>query len=402
MDQYSFINTQQEMAGNGPAEQSGSKKAGKGKGKRLWLIISAGILCLLIGLYFARSLSEQAKIRRYDLGTEYLEAGDYENALDVFSALGDYEDSQAKAAYAGKGISYLAAKESMKLGAYKQAGDSFRTLGGFKDADRLATECGHALAYETGKSLYEEGDYAAAIETLEAAGGYSNSETLLRECRLSLTSLEIEEAMAGGDYEYALSLLDTEFGEELEDREAIALQCRNEISYAEADAAFSDGLNYTAYDLFKALGSFRDAEERAKECVLENPKTGEVYHNPDYSSKGCSLKIDPNTSNGTNTYFKIYIVSGSEEILVSSVFIKSGSTASVKLPAGTYILKIASSKGEWYGEKEMFGPNGVYQRLKNGSSSDRFALDRGGDYILTMNVSSNGNVGSQKENMSTF
>ena len=84
------------------------------------------------------------------------------------------------------------------------------------------------------------------------------------------------------------------------------------------------------------------------------------------------------------------------------MYIKSGSTATVKLPAGTYILKIATGKGEWYGEKEMFGPNGVYQRLKNGSSSDRFTLERRGDYVLTMNVSTNGNVGSQKENMSTF
>ena len=402
MDQATFMNAQQKMAAGRPADQAESKKQGRKNRKTRWLIAGAVILCLMIGLYFARSLSEQAKVRRYDLGTEYLAAGDYEKALDIFSALGDYEDAQTKAAYAEKGITYLAAKESMKLGNYKQAEDSFRTLGVFKDAKKLATECGQALAYETGKSLYEEGDYAAAIETLEAAGGYSDSETLLRECRLSLTSREIEEAMASGNYEYALSLLDTEFGEKLENRESIALQCRNEIKYAEADAAFSDGLYYTASDLFKALGSFRDAEERAKECVLDNPRTGEVYHNPDYSSVGCSLKIDPNTGNGTNTFFKIYIVNGSEEVLVSSVFIKSGSAATVKLPAGTYILKIASSKGEWYGEKEMFGPNGTYQRLKNGSSSDRFTLERRGDYVLTMNVSANGNVGSQKENMSTF
>lgn len=401
MDQGTFINAQQEMAANRPAGQAGSKKQGGRNGKRLWLFIGAGFLCLLIGLFFARSLSEQAKIRRYELGTEYLQAGDYEKALDIFTALGDYEDAQKKARYAGKGITYLAAKESMKQGAYKQAVESFSSLGGFKDADELATECEHALAYETGKSLYEEGDYAAAIENLEAAGGYNNSETLLRECRLSLTSLQIEEAMASGNYEYALSLLDTEFGEKIENREAIVLQCRNEIKYAEADTAFRDGLYYTASDLFKALGSFRDAEERAKECILDNPKTGEVYHNPDFSSVGCSLEINPNTGNGTNTFCKIYIVSGSGEILVSSVFIKSGSAATVKLPAGTYILKVASSKGEWYGENEMFGPNGVYQRLKNGSS-DRFTLERHGDYVLTMNVSENGNVGSQKENMSTF
>ena len=84
------------------------------------------------------------------------------------------------------------------------------------------------------------------------------------------------------------------------------------------------------------------------------------------------------------------------------MFIRTGATATVKLPAGTYILKTASSSGNWYGEKEMFGPAGTYQRLKASGSSDRFELERYGDYVLTMNTSENGNVGSQKENMATF
>ena len=63
MDQGTFINAQQEMAANRPAGQAGSKKQGGKNGKRLWLFIGAGFLCLLIGLFFARSLFEQAKMR---------------------------------------------------------------------------------------------------------------------------------------------------------------------------------------------------------------------------------------------------------------------------------------------------------------------------------------------------
>ena len=50
----------------------------------------------------------------------------------------------------------------------------------------------------------------------------------------------------------------------------------------------------------------------------------------------------------------------------------------------------------------MFGSNGVYQRLKSSDTSDLFNLERYGDYVLTLRTTANGNVGSERENMSTF
>ena len=109
----------------------------------------------------------------------------------------------------------------------------------------------------------------------------------------------------------------------------------------------------------------------------------------------------PNTASGTSTYFKVYKVEGEKEILVSCVFIRGGATATIKLPAGTYVLKTANSTGDWYGATEMFGDEGYYQRLMVTSGNDRFKLNRGGQYVLTMKTQ-NGDVTGKKEPASSF
>ena len=212
---------------------------------------------------------------------------------------------------------------------------------------------------------------------------------------------EIKDAMESGDYAGALKLLDSQYGKSVDGHDALVKECKNWIKYGEAEEALSKGKNYTAYKAFKALGSFEDARDRASGCIVPLPSTGETYRNPSYKSSGCSLKIVPNTASGTSTYFKVYKVEGEKEILVSCVFIRGGATATIKLPAGTYVLKTANSTGDWYGATEMFGDEGYYQRLMVTSGNDRFKLNRGGQYVLTMKTQ-NGDVTGKKEPASSF
>ena len=163
-----------------------------------------------------------------------------------------------------------------------------------------------------------------------------------------------------------------------------------------------DGYPAIPFVLFgHSMGSFEDARDRAAGCIVPTPSTGETYRNPSYKSSGCSLKIVPNTASGTNTYFKVYKVEGEKEILVSCVFIRGGATATIKLPAGTYVLKTSNSTGSWYGATEMFGDDGVYQRLRVNAGSDRFKLNRGGQYVLTMKTQ-NGDVTGKNEPRKDF
>ena len=224
----------------------------------------------------------------------------------------------------------------------------------------------------------------------------------MEECRLFLTAWEIDEAMERKDFDRALELLDGEYGLSLENREEKIDLCRKGEKYIQAEEAFGDGLYFTASRLFRELGTYEDAASRALACAVDRPRIGETYHNKDHNKKGCTLTVKLNNSADTYVYLKIYLVSGSKEVLVSCLFLNGGSSVTASLSAGTYILKTATGTGSWYGEKEMFGDSGSYQRLLYNSKSDRFPLEKNGEYVLTLNASVNGNVGSKKENMATF
>ena len=412
------------------------------KSKAPWIIAIVVALLAAAAAILIPRLMEQRRLERYDQGTEFLSQKNYEQAREVFLALGDYKDASDRVVYAEKGIAYTEAKAAMDKGDYETAAAGFEKLTGFEDAGALAEECrnaaayaegkalfeagnyteaseaftrangykdaedmaeeaGRAIAYESGKALFEAGSYAEAVEELEQAGDFKDSHSLILECRVLMTGQEISDAMESGDYAGALELLDSKYGSAVDGHDALVKECKNWIKYGEAEEALSKGKNYTAYKAFKALGSFEDARDRASGCIVPLPSTGETYRNPSYKSSGCSLKIVPNTASGTNTYFKVYKVEGEKEILVSCVFIRGGATATIKLPAGTYVLKTANSTGDWYGATEMFGDEGYYQRLMVTSGNDRFKLNRGGQYVLTMKTQ-NGDVTGKKEPASSF
>ncbi|MBR7189479.1 MAG: tetratricopeptide repeat protein [Oscillospiraceae bacterium] len=453
------------------------------KSKAPWIIAIVVALLAAAAAILIPRLMEQRRLERYDQGTELLYQKDYEQAREVFLALGDYKDASDRVVYAEKGIAYTEAKAAMDKGEYETAAAGFEKLTGFEDAGALAEECRNAaayaegkalfesgiyteaseaftrangykdaealaeeslnaaayvegkalfesgsyadaleaftrangykdaedmaeetrraIAYESGKALFDEGSYAEAVEELEQAGDFKDSHSLILECRVLMTGQEISDAMERRDYAGALELLDSKYGSAVDDHDALVKECNNRIKYAEAEELLKKGLNYSAYKAFTALGSFEDARDRAAGCILPTPSTGETYHNPAYKASGCTLKIVPNTASGTNTYFKVYKVEGEKEILVSCVFIRGGATATIKLPAGTYVLKTSSSTGSWYGPTDMFGDDGYYQRLKNGSGSDRFKLSRGGRYTLTMKTQT-GDVTGKKEPRQNF
>ena len=78
--------------------------------------------------------------------------------------------------------------------------------------------------------------------------------------------------------------------------------------------------------------------------------------------------------NGPNYYIKMVNVQGGEPTLL--FFVRSGETASVKIPTGTYIFKYASGE-RWHGNKYLFGRDTHYGRL-----GEKFALRVEGDRVL--------------------
>ena len=439
-----------------PEPQPGAAPAPKETGKprkrsRLGLIlgIAAGALVLGAALVLLLVvLPEQKRVRQYNAGVDCLEQKDYEEAEAIFAALGSYADSEDLHAFAERGAAYENAVKDMKRGNYREALDVFREDPSFGDAQRfgnkcqaylnleeatalyeqgeygdallilnelykldaeadeegaeLADTCRRMMLFNEAKALYEKGDYQGALDMFERypIADIDGADAIVSDCTKQLGYQTIVELMNNGSYQNALDLLRSEAGEGMEDRSARIAECSNRIAYADAETALRNGHNYDAYVAFKALGSFEDAGRRAQSCIVSMPTTSETYHNGAYKSSAVSLKIIP-PSDGTNNYIKIYIVDGGQQKLVSSMFIRSGGTFTVKMPAGTYIFKVAYSSGDWFGETDMFGDNGTYQRLKiNGS--DSFNLTKGSWELKLRQQTGNGNVETAKENRGTF
>ena len=173
-----------------------------------------------------------------------------------------------------------------------------------------------------------------------------------------------------------------------------------QLDYLEAVIHFKNGRFYTAQGLFQSI-SYSDSAERAEKCIQKWPKNGQVYRNKDYRSTRTKLIIRGAKDQGQATYVKIYTL---DDVLVSTMFIASSKSASVRLPAGTYRLKVGTGSS-WYGPEEAFGDgfDAFYNVLVfDDSGADSIALDSGYQYTLTLGGVAEGNVGSHGEDWGSF
>ena len=142
---------------------------------------------------------------------------------------------------------YADACEKLESGRYDEAVGIFTSLGNFKDSAEQIREAD----YRKAGSLAEGGKYGEAADLYEALGDYKDSVTLAAQARADALYAE-------GDTSGALDLysgLDDDYQTHQEDyREAYrhALELLEGGRYAEAEAEFS------------ALGSYSDAEDQMK------------------------------------------------------------------------------------------------------------------------------------------
>ncbi len=448
---------QETFASEAPAAQpvqpvSEPAKAPKKSKKKLGLIIggaAAAVVLAAVLVLLLVILPEQNRVKRYNEGVTLLEEKKYDEAEEIFRSLGSYADSEDLKAYADRGAAYEWAKSAMKRGDYAAALKKLKADPGFADAQKLANECearlnlaeaqslyeqgayGEALCildvmykidvdgvvaeetdalmdrcrslmlFDEAKALFEQGEYGQALDTIEKyeLEDLDGAAEIANECKRQLGYAAIINMMNEGAFREALDLLTSDVGEGMEDRNARITECRNRVAYEDAEKALKKGHNYDAYIGFSSLGNYLDAAERAQACILSRPKTGETYHNGSYKSSAVTLKIIP-PSDGNDNYMKLYAIENGKETLVLCAYFRSGEKITIKVPAGTYCIKIAYSSGSWFGETDMFGDNGTYQRLKV-DGTDSFKLTKG-DWKLTLRQSSDGNVGTSSENRNNF
>lgn len=123
----------------------------------------------------------------YSKATKYYKEGQYAEALELFSSLGEYADSQAMAHLSWQKADYEAAGKCYAAGDYRQAMELYYGLQMYMDSPVKAVESQYAL----GLDLIEQGQYSEAIALLEELGVYSDSPYHVRRA----TSLQLQEAL---------------------------------------------------------------------------------------------------------------------------------------------------------------------------------------------------------------
>ena len=201
---------------------------------------------------------------QYIQAEQYAKDGKYTAAAEMFTSLGEFEDSASRAKQCQNALynadlekaetllqkgrlaeaqlvllpyedetavelaSYIQALQLMDQGKYTDAQNAFLALGGFRDSTRYADDCGKAIegnAYQNAVNLLETGALKDAKVAFEALGDYADSKQYL-------------------SYLEAVSLRDTN-------------------DYA------------GAIKLFQSLGSFRDSEEQLEKTA--DTQTQSVY-----------------------------------------------------------------------------------------------------------------------------
>ena len=406
-EQVPGVQLQGELAPYG-AETPLSKQRKKQKAVRTAIILSvsflvlicvAAVLFVFIGIPY---MKEQDRIERYNKGAKAIEEGRYDKAADIFRDLGNYDDSEKMLAYAERGIRYDEAVQAMTDRDYRTAKAILDEQPDFKDSADLLTQCNYAVAFEDAVALADAGKYEEALKKLDEAGSNPDKHKVEAKCKEAIAHAKIREYIGAKKYAEALELLNSAEGKTIENYNALVKECSNGAAYAEALELYRDQMFYSAYNKFKSLGDYENAKSYMNSCVQNTPSTKELYKNGAYSTRNVSLKIQPPTNDGNYNYIKLYVVKNGEEILVSTVFIQKGGNYTVKLPAGDYVIKVAYGDGEWYGEKEMFGSNAVYERLQSTESSDKFTLKANNSYILTLRSAKDGNVRTKSESRKDF
>lgn len=115
----------------------------------------------------------------YKDAMDLYEAGQFAEAYDIFSALGDYADSQAMAAICKQKVDYAAAEEFFAAADFRSALPLYTSLEMYKDSPVKAIVC----QYEIGLDCIEAGAYEEALSWLEPLGSYEDCPELVLKAK---------------------------------------------------------------------------------------------------------------------------------------------------------------------------------------------------------------------------
>ncbi|GEM_PF-1827990 len=318
-----------------------------------------------------------SQMQRYTAALELAQSDsdtDLLAAAELFDELNDFMDSRVCAQNCRNEITYCQAAKLQEQEKYEEAAKVFTSVSAYRDAAARAEECRNTTDYARATALYTAGDYEYAMEIFQILGDFRDSAELATECENKVDHDKATQLMMLGEYEEAAGILEDLVNRGVEGADEELEYCRSTGIYNQAAALFEEGKYYEAQKKFLSISSYADAAERAEDCVQKIPSSSELYRNPDYSKKSVTFKVRNNSDE--DSVVKMY----KNGDLVTMFFIQAGSTATVKIPAGTYTINRGFGT-TWYGTEELFGDEGRYYKL-NIAGQTEFDFDSGYEYTL--------------------
>lgn len=283
---------------------------------------------------------------------EASKSGDYEAVIEVLEKDGRLEDEETQGlkTAAVNGFHYEAAQKKLDDGDYEEAMEAFQELGDFLDAPTRYEEAKEKYQegiYQKAEKYLKEEKYEKAIDTFESLGDFRDAQARLAQAKAEYESYK---------------------------------------TYKEAEKLYDNGEYYQAKKKFLSIKSYKDASKRSDECVQELPANASFR-----TGNGSGTNITITAPGGSRSvYLKMYNSSGT---VIGTIFLRPEGSGTLYLSPGDYTIKCAYGT-EWYGEKDLFGDNGSYSQLLNGSN-EVFSLSRNYTYTLELLSSTQGNVPSR-------
>ena len=136
------------------------------------ILFATAIAAVIAAAYFI-TVKVILPNQKYNNAISILEAGNYEEAISAFDALGEYKDSTAYQQYS-KAASLLEAEK------YEEAVSAFEALGGFKDSAARADQAKDEI-YIKAIDQFEKGQLLEAALAFTFLGDYKSSQEYLKK-----------------------------------------------------------------------------------------------------------------------------------------------------------------------------------------------------------------------------
>lgn len=139
---------------------------------------------------------------KYTEAVQKMEAGEYSEAISIFSELENYKDSASKVEYVNNLKAYAEADQLFKSGEYGLSAKKFSELGEFQDSKQRAESASEYfetdVKYRKAKQNFENGEFSSALEIFQGIKDYKDSSELFQECQVAIARLSNATTIAAG------------------------------------------------------------------------------------------------------------------------------------------------------------------------------------------------------------